>query len=88
MSTQSEEQKRQWGITGVAVPAGLFIGMGFDFEATNFHLRWNLSNEVRKWAETLGISLDRGEISAWLEQLRDACGPPLTPARTLGALGE
>ena len=31
MSTQSEEQKKQWGITGVAVPAGLFIGMGIGF---------------------------------------------------------
>ena len=28
MSAQSEETKKQWGITGVAVPAGLFIGMG------------------------------------------------------------
>ncbi|MFC2010674.1 hypothetical protein ACFLUR_00045 [Chloroflexota bacterium] len=31
MSTQSEEQKRQWGITGVAIPGGLLIGMGVGF---------------------------------------------------------
>ncbi|MFC1864296.1 hypothetical protein ACFLYG_00500 [Chloroflexota bacterium] len=31
MSTQSEETKKQWGITGVAIPAGLFIGMGIGF---------------------------------------------------------
>ena len=31
MSTQSKEQKKQWGITGVAIPAGLFIGMGIGF---------------------------------------------------------
>ena len=31
MSTQSEEQKKQWGITGVAIPAGLFIGLGIGF---------------------------------------------------------
>ena len=31
MSTQSEKQKKQWGITGVAIPAGLFIGMGIGF---------------------------------------------------------
>ncbi|MGB2814926.1 MAG: hypothetical protein WBC50_09845 [Dehalococcoidales bacterium] len=31
MSTQSEEQKKQWSITGVAIPAGLFIGMGIGF---------------------------------------------------------
>lgn len=27
MSTQSDDLKKQWGITGVAIPAGLFIGM-------------------------------------------------------------
>jgi len=31
MSTQSEETKKQWGIAGVAIPAGLFIGMGVGF---------------------------------------------------------
>ena len=31
MSTQSEEQKKQWGITGVSVPAGLFLGLGGGF---------------------------------------------------------
>ncbi len=31
MSTKSEEQKKQWGITGVAIPGGLFIGMGIGF---------------------------------------------------------
>jgi len=31
MSSQSEETKKQWGVTGVAIPAGLFIGMGVGF---------------------------------------------------------
>ena len=35
MSKESEEQKKQWGITGVAIPAGLFIGMGFGFLVNN-----------------------------------------------------
>ncbi|MBA7473905.1 hypothetical protein ES707_09252 [subsurface metagenome] len=35
MSTQSEEPKKQWGITGVAIPAGLFIGMGVGFLMDN-----------------------------------------------------
>jgi len=35
MSPQSEEQKKQWGITGVAIPAGLFIGMGIGFLINN-----------------------------------------------------
>ena len=35
MSTQSEEPKKRKGITGVAIPAGLFIGMGFGFLVDN-----------------------------------------------------
>ena len=35
MSKQSEEQKKRWGITGVAIPAGLLIGMGFGFLVEN-----------------------------------------------------
>ncbi|MFC1846446.1 hypothetical protein ACFLYS_00095 [Chloroflexota bacterium] len=31
MTTQSEDDKKQWGIVGVAIPAGLLIGMGFGF---------------------------------------------------------
>jgi len=35
MSTQSDDQKKQWNITGVAVPAGLFSGMGVGFLIDN-----------------------------------------------------
>ena len=28
MSTQSEQPKKQKGVSGVAIPAGLFIGIG------------------------------------------------------------
>ncbi|MFC1963547.1 hypothetical protein ACFLVL_02885 [Chloroflexota bacterium] len=35
MSTESEEQKKQWSITGVAIPGGLFIGMGIGFLIDN-----------------------------------------------------
>ena len=31
MSTQSEQPKKRTGVTGVAIPAGLFIGMGVGF---------------------------------------------------------
>ena len=31
---------------------GAFIGIEFDFEATDFHLRWNLNNLVRNWKKT------------------------------------
>jgi len=35
MSTQSEQPKKQKGITGLAIPAGLFIGMGVGFLVNN-----------------------------------------------------
>ena len=35
MSTQSDDQKKQWNITGVAIPGGLFIGMGIGFLVDN-----------------------------------------------------
>ncbi|MFC1901470.1 hypothetical protein ACFLX3_00875 [Chloroflexota bacterium] len=35
MSAQSEETKKQWGITGVAIPAGALIGMGIGFLIDN-----------------------------------------------------
>ena len=35
MSTQSEESKKQWGVTGVAIPAGLLIGLGIGFLIDN-----------------------------------------------------
>jgi len=31
MSTQPEQQKERKGVTGLAIPAGLFIGMGVGF---------------------------------------------------------
>ena len=65
----------------------VLIGMGFDFEAANFHLRWSFYNNVERWADKLGLDLSAAETAYWLESLRNACNPPLTPARTLGALG-
>ena len=35
MSTQSEQPKKRKGITGLAIPAGLFIGMGVGFVVDN-----------------------------------------------------
>ena len=35
MPKQSDDQKKQWNITGVAIPAGLFIGMGVGFLVDN-----------------------------------------------------
>ena len=35
MSPQSEETKKQWSITGVAIPAGTLIGLGVGFLINN-----------------------------------------------------
>ncbi|QTA79536.1 Putative multi-domain beta-ketoacyl polyketide synthase [Desulfonema limicola] len=64
---------------------GTAIGIEFDHEASNFHLRWNLYNTVNHWKNILNIT-DK-QADQWLEELRNQCGPPLTPSRVLGSLG-
>ncbi len=32
---------------------GTVIGIDFDFETTDFHLRWNLSNKIGQWRDRL-----------------------------------
>ncbi|MDL2270112.1 hypothetical protein LJC41_09150, partial [Desulfosarcina sp. OttesenSCG-928-G17] len=67
---------------------GVVMGMGFDFEATNFHLRWQLFSAVQRWRTQYGLAvMDEAEMDTWLEALRDGCGPPLTAPRVMGALG-
>ncbi len=66
---------------------GAIIGIDFDFEATNFHFRWNLYNAVQSWKKEHHLDLDDEQIRSWLTSLMASWGPPLTPARTLGALG-
>ncbi len=66
---------------------GVVFGIGFDFEATNFHLRWQLFRAVNRWNALHGLKLDDQSMNQWMESLRDQCGPPLTPPRVMGALG-
>ncbi len=35
MSPKSEDEKKQWNITGVAIPGGLLLGMGIGFLVDN-----------------------------------------------------
>ena len=35
MSPQLEEEKKQWSITGVAIPAGVLLGLGIGFFLDN-----------------------------------------------------
>ncbi len=63
------------------------IGISFDYEATNFHARWNMYNEIERYKSKAGLRLDKQRTEEWLESLRDETGLPLTAVRTLGALG-
>lgn len=67
--------------------AGVIIGMSFDFETTNFHLRWWMIHQARRWASALGLSPDDRELNEWISFLQDEAGPALTPTSTMGALG-
>jgi PfaB family protein len=69
---------------------GAVIGMEFDFEATDFHLRWNLCSQMRQWEKQGRLNPDlfnKEETGPWQQSLQDTLGPPLTNTRTLGALG-
>ncbi|MCP3951773.1 MAG: hypothetical protein GY697_06070, partial [Desulfobacterales bacterium] len=67
---------------------GGVIGIEFDYEATGFHLRWDLVNQVNRWQLKLGLeSQTTANTEKWLADLKAALGPPLTASRTLGALG-
>ena len=66
---------------------GVVVGIEFDLEATNFHLRWQLFEAAARWNNVHGLNLDEPALAHWTERLRDQCGPPLTPPRVVGALG-
>jgi len=66
---------------------GVFAGIELDWNTTNFHLRWSLLNEARRWNEQLCWSLAPSELDEWTRKLRDSVHPPLNANRTMGALG-
>jgi len=66
---------------------GAVIGIDFDYEATHFQLRWHLFHAISRWNSEYGLHLGPEAVADWLHAQRDACGPPLTANRTLGALG-
>ena len=66
---------------------GTVIGIDFDFAAADFHLRWQQYNLIDRRVHELGWRPSDAEKREWLESLKDACSPPLTATRTLGALG-
>jgi 3-oxoacyl-(acyl-carrier-protein) synthase/3-hydroxymyristoyl/3-hydroxydecanoyl-(acyl carrier protein) dehydratase len=67
--------------------SGAFIGLDLDWNTTNFSFRWSLINRAMEWADQLGLDLSVEELAAWVDELRQAAGPALSPNRVMGALG-
>jgi PfaB family protein len=67
--------------------SGCFIGIGFDMNTTNFHVRWSVINRIRQWIkeEYPGLSYEEAEKKA--SEYIEAAGPALNANRTMGALG-
>ena len=76
-----------WGEDRPRHRTGVIVGLGLDLNATNFHVRWRLLDQARGWNERHGLGLDENQLNAWVDELREACGPALTANRTMGALG-
>ena len=66
---------------------GCVIGMEFDLEDTNFHLRWDTTQVAEQWNTRYNLGLTPPQIDVWAKALADAYAPPLTHTRTLGSLG-
>jgi acyl transferase domain-containing protein/3-hydroxymyristoyl/3-hydroxydecanoyl-(acyl carrier protein) dehydratase len=66
---------------------GAVTGMMFDYEATDFHLRWVLPDLLEQWAAAGLLPASDSLTPDWKGALADAISPPLTASRTLGALG-
>ncbi len=67
--------------------SGVFIGLGLDLRATDFHFRWAMKQRAAEWAREAGLEAGSAEAGKWIQDLYDGAGPPLTADRTLGALG-
>ncbi len=71
----------------VALRCGVLIGIGLDFNTTNYHLRWSLPALAREWNASLGLGLSPEQLADWVNKLCDSAGPALTANRTMGSLG-
>ncbi len=65
---------------------GVMVGADFDFEATNFHLRWIVNESIRRWEKKYGLNLQDPHAAQWVRSLKASISRPLTSNRTLGAL--
>ena len=65
---------------------GVYIGLGLDLNTTNFNVRWSLLPQVKAWLKAQGGDTSTEAVAAYLDTLREACGPALSANRTMGAL--
>lgn len=70
-----------------ALRTGVMVGMGLDLNTTNFHHRWALAAQARKWAQKSVRPMSDSKLSQWIDELREQSGPALTAGRVVGALG-
>ncbi len=64
---------------------GAIIGMAFDMETTNFHLRWWLREAAPQWAVQLNVPAE--ERAAWVERLIESVHDALNAPGVVGNLG-
>lgn len=74
-------------LTGAHPRMGAIIGICFDLEATQFHLRWSMPQQVEQWKQELQLPIDEHAMNEWSESLAQSIGSPLNSPRTVGALG-
>ena len=46
----------------LALSTGVLIGIGLDLNTTNYHLRWSLAGQARRWNQTLALGLSDDEL--------------------------
>jgi PfaB family protein len=66
---------------------GAIIGIAFDYEATNFHLRWALPSIIDRIQKEQHTVLTAEQVDRWLNENQESLSPDLNAPRTLGALG-
>jgi acyl transferase domain-containing protein/3-hydroxymyristoyl/3-hydroxydecanoyl-(acyl carrier protein) dehydratase len=71
----------------LALSTGVLIGIGLDLNTTNYHLRWSLDGQVRKWKQMLASELPDADFAEWIDELKNAASLALSANRTTGSLG-
>ncbi|MDY6903308.1 MAG: beta-ketoacyl synthase N-terminal-like domain-containing protein [Thermodesulfobacteriota bacterium] len=66
---------------------GVVVGMDFDVQANDYHFRWCLSKEAATWQKKYGLDFSEPGMDEWIHDIKEACSPPLTSSRVVGALG-